>query len=340
RRVAVARTPAGLRFGRAAAGFEQVNALFHLTRARQYAARLGYGTLLDRRIRVDVSGMSGLDQSRFSPIDTTLSYGEGGVDDAEDADVLVHEYLHALAFAAAPGTNVGLERRTLDEANADYWAVVHSARLGGPGAFGREQVFNWDGHNEFWAGRWVITPKLYLRDRVGNMYLDADIWSATLWQIRAALPEGVADRLFLQHLYSYAPNLTMPQAARLFLQADTLLYDGAHAAAIYQRFDDRHILGTHVVVATGGVSADGSAGQVFNTEAFARGEAATFRRAFAAELTLLSATGAVVWRGQARANREEPVPAATLVPGLYLLRWQPIGGFGSGATGAARLLRR
>lgn len=322
RPVVAARTAAGLQFGRADAGFEQVNALFHLTRARQYLGQLGHGALHAQRIRVDASGLSGADQSRFSPLDTTLSYGEGGVDDAEDADVLVHEYGHALAFAAAPGTNVGLERRTLDEANADYWAAVHSARLGGANAFGREQLFNWDGHNEFWAGRWVISPKKYPHDLVGSMYLDADVWSATLWQIRAALPAVIADRLFLQHLYGYAPNLTMPQAASLFLQADTLLYGAAHAATIFQFFDDRHILGSHVVVGEeyDPLASDGI--RVWATDAFARGAAARVWAPTGAQLVLLNATGARVWEGRAGdANvpfRE--VPGHDLASGVYLLR--------------------
>lgn len=322
RPVVAARTAAGLQFTRSQAGFQQVNALFHLTQCREYVGRLGFGNLHHRCIRVDVSGMAGNDQSRFSPLDTTLSFGEGGVDDAEDADVLTHEYLHALAEAAAPNTNTGLERRTLDEANADYWAAAHSARLLGPHAYGAEQVYNWDGHNEFWAGRWVISPKLYPRDLVGSIYLDADVWSSTLWQIRQVLPDTIADRLFLQHLHAYAPNLTMPEAARLFLQADTLLYAAAHADTIYHFFDQRHILGNHNVVGLPTPRELPAAGaQVWATDAFARGEAARFRAPFGTDLCLLSVSGAVVWRGQATPDGETLIPARNLPPGVYVLRY-------------------
>lgn len=334
RPVAAAATATGLWFGRADAGFEQVNALYHLTRARQYLGQLGYGHLHQFPIRVDAHGLSGADQSRFSPIDTTLSFGEGGVDDAEDADVVVHEYLHALASLAAPGASASVERRTLDEGNADYWAAVHSARLGGPAAYGREQVFNWDGHNEFWGGRWVISSKLYPRDLAGNPYLDADVWSATLWQIRADLPAAAADRLFLQHLYAYTPTLTMPDAARLLLQADTLLYGAVHAAAIFRRFNERHILGTHVVVGEGELSEGAPTPVLRATDAFARGEAARFRAAQPVHLALLTATGAVVWQAKATADAEALIPGAGLAPGLYVLRWQTAAG-----AGAARLVR-
>jgi hypothetical protein len=333
RPVAAALTASGLQFTRAEAGFQQVNALFHLTQARQYLGDLGFGGLHPQAIRLDASGLSGADQSRFSPIDTTLSFGEGGVDDAEDADVVVHEYLHALAFAAAPNTNVGMERRTLDEANADYWAAVHSAQLGGPAAYGREQVFNWDGHNEFWAGRWVISPKRYPNDLQHNPYLDADVWSATLWQIRAAVPPVVADRIWLQHLYSYAPNLTMPEAAVLLLQADTLLYGAAHADTIFYFFERRHILGAPVVGTAPEVHS--AMALVFATDAFAHGETARFQSPQTAQLELMSVTGASVWRGAAPANQTVPIPGAGLRPGLYVLRWQTASG-----TGQARLLRQ
>ncbi len=325
RRVVAAPTATGLHFTRSQSGFQQVNAFYHLTRCRHYLARLGFAGLLDQRIRVDASGLGGADQSRFSPLDTTLAFGEGGVDDAEDADVVLHEYLHALAFAAAPGTNIGLERRTLDEGNADYWAAVHSAELGGPAAYGREQVFNWDGHNEFWPGRWVISPKLYPRNLVGNIYLDADVWSATLWQIRAALPPLVADRIWLQHLYSYAPNLTMPQAARLLLQADTLLYGGAHATTIFTYFDDRHILGNHVVVGVGGAvplaqTAPAAGLHVWATEDFAHGGTARVRAPPGARLVLLNAVGARIWSATTGPDGLLAVPAGPWPAGVYLLR--------------------
>lgn len=333
RAVVAAPTAAGLQFTRAQAGFQQVNALFHLTRCREYVNALGFDSLINQRVRVDVSGMSGADQSRFSPLDTTLSFGEGGVDDAEDADVLTHEYFHALGFAAAPNTNTGLERRTLDEANADYWAAAHSARLLGPNAYGAEQVYNWDGHNEFWAGRWVISPKIYPRDLVGSIYLDADIWSSTLWQIRQTIPDTIADRLFLQHLYAYAPNLTMSQAAMWLLQADTLLYGAAHADTIYHFFYERHILGNHNVVGLPGPAETLAGGaQLWASDAFARGEAARFRTPIDTDVWLLSATGAVVWRGHATAAHDMLIPARNLAPGLYVLR------FGAG-RGTARLVR-
>ena len=79
---------------------------------------LGFGALHDFPIRVDPQGTPE-DNSTFRFIGADKSsyiiFGRGGVDDAEDADVLVHEYGHALSNAASPSSNVGFERTALDE---------------------------------------------------------------------------------------------------------------------------------------------------------------------------------------------------------------------------------
>ncbi|MEZ4916786.1 MAG: hypothetical protein R2836_07345 [Chitinophagales bacterium] len=55
------------------------------------------------QISVDTHGNNGADNSFFSPATPLrLIFGEGGVDDAEDADVIIHEYGHAISHFAAP----------------------------------------------------------------------------------------------------------------------------------------------------------------------------------------------------------------------------------------------
>ena len=54
-----------------------------------------------------------------------LRFGKGGVDDAEDAEVILHEYGHALHFAQ--GFVFGSARAgAISEGFADYWAVTVS----------------------------------------------------------------------------------------------------------------------------------------------------------------------------------------------------------------------
>ncbi|MBW8051671.1 MAG: T9SS type A sorting domain-containing protein [Cytophagales bacterium] len=232
-------TTADLCYTRSDVCFEQVNIFYHINNYQDYLQSLGFDSLVNYQIKVDANGMSGADNSMFSSFSNLLSFGEGGVDDGEDADVIIHEYGHAISYSAAPNTNTGTQRKTLDEANADYLAASLSRSID---TSGWQKVFNWDGHNGFWSGRWVISNKHYPEDWVGGINQDADIWSATLMQIWEDIGRTDADRILLQSLYSYAPNLTFTQAAYLFLQADSLLYNGANYFVIYRRFRDRGIL--------------------------------------------------------------------------------------------------
>jgi len=235
-------------YTRAQDGFEDCNAFYHITRMRDHVHGLGFTDLMDYAIHVDAHALSGSDNSNFNAGHNPprLSFGEGGVDDAEDADVVVHEYGHAIMHSAAPGTNTGTERRAMDEAIGDYFAASYSRNESN---FRWADVFTWDGHNEYWAGRSTISTDHYPEDLQQNIYTDADIWSATLMQIWGDIGRNATDAIMLQAAYSFTSGMTMPQAAQAFLQADTLLFDGAHFGPIRQRMFNRGLLPWGVGVA-------------------------------------------------------------------------------------------
>jgi Zn-dependent metalloprotease len=228
-------------FTRAQDGFEDVNAYYHVNAIQQHMQQLGFADLVNYPIAIDVHALSGSDNSNFNPAFSPprLQFGEGGVDDAEDADVVVHEYGHAIMHSAAPNTNNGTQRKTLDEAVGDYFASSYSRAIS---SFRWEDVFTWDGHNEYWLGRSSVSSDHYPEDLQNNIYSDADIWSATLMQVWGDIGRDVTDAIMLQAAYSFSENMTMPQAALLFLQADTLLFNGAHFTPIRQRMFDRGLL--------------------------------------------------------------------------------------------------
>lgn len=230
-------------FNRSQTAFEDVNAFYHLNTYRDYVHSLGY-TLGDTLVIVDPHawGVTGSysDQSSFSPgwggDNPELLYGMGGVDDAEDADVLIHEYGHFLSYNAAPGTNVGNQRNSLDEGFGDYLAASYSAALSG---FNKSWVFNWDGPP--WSsnnngGRTVASSKMYSNNLSGGIYSNAPIWSTALMNINGEIGRTKTDRLIYETHYSYASNIKMEDAARLYLEADTLLYNGQHYCPIYKHF--------------------------------------------------------------------------------------------------------
>lgn len=233
-------------FTRSQYQFEDVNAFYHITEYQYYLQSLGFNNLVNYQIHVDAHALNGQDNSNFYPLSNPprLNFGEGGVDDAEDADVVLHEYTHAIQYSAAPNTNMGNERLALDEANGDYVASSYSKAIN---PFNWEKVFTWDGHNEYWAGRMTTSNKTYPNDLVSNLYIDAPIWSSTIMQINNDIGRLKTDKILFQSIYNYASNMSMADAAKLYLQADTLLYNGANYNPICNRFFNRGLINTCLV---------------------------------------------------------------------------------------------
>lgn len=236
-------------FTRDSTGFEQFMIVYHISNFAQYVENLGY-LEVNYSIQADPHALNGSDNSSFSffTFPPVLNFGIGGVDDAEDADVIIHEYGHALSYGITPGTNSGVERSAMDEAFGDYLAASHSKQFT---AFDVDLVFNWDGHNEFWGGRSVATNDFYPTDLEGDIYLDADIWSAALMAIQNAIGRENTDRILFQSMYNYASNMSMSQAAALLIEADDLLFSGTYKNTICQILSQRGLLNNCELVSTG-----------------------------------------------------------------------------------------
>ncbi len=221
--------------------FEDVNAFYHLNNYKTYWESLGFTDLATELILIDAHGNNGADNSFFTPTSPPrLVFGQGGVDDAEDADVIIHEYGHGLSHFASPNTNSGDERRALDEGFGDYLAFSYSRALTPFNAF---NVFSWDGHNEFWDGRVANSPKTALDIDLGQgIYYNGEIWSASLKDLRSALGKTITDQLAIEVMYYNMPNGTLSQAALNLFDADTALYNGIHSCDIFQVLFGRKFL--------------------------------------------------------------------------------------------------
>ncbi|MEM6261264.1 MAG: hypothetical protein AAGI38_02070 [Bacteroidota bacterium] len=237
-------------FKRDESGFEDVMAYYHIDSMQRYVQALGFTNLYNRPIDVDAHGRSD-DQSAFisNNGNSRLVFGEGGVDDAEDADVIIHEYGHALSFAAAPGSNSGNERRGLDEGLCDYFAAGYSFDIS---IFRWDEIFNWDGHNPFWPGRTVNSGLIYVPGSTGGLdiYTIGEMWASAMMQIRIEAGGTVADRLQLQALYASTPNMTLEDAAKNVLDADSLLFNKANEAVIKKHFCARNLLRGDICLVT------------------------------------------------------------------------------------------
>jgi hypothetical protein len=220
-------------FDRSQSGFEDVNVLYHITSFQQYIQTLGFN-LANYQIAADAHALNGDDNSLFSPATNPprLYFGIGGVEDAEDADVIVHEYCHALSHSAN-NSNIGDERRAIDEGLCDYFATSYSKSID---TFRWADMFTWDGHNEYWSGRSAAVTKRYPNDLSQSIHANGEIWSSALMQIWDEAGKTVTDQLMLQTLYALAPNMKMNQAARELIKADSIMFNGAHFCAIYHAF--------------------------------------------------------------------------------------------------------
>lgn len=145
-------------FTREPDGFEAVNTFWHIQESMEYINHtLGIALRpyqYSGGVQFDPQGLDGEDNSHYDSSTGQLAFGEGCVDDDEDADVIRHELGHGLHDWV---TNGGLSNLVdgLSEGFGDYWAQSYSRSLHQwqPGEPAYDWVYSWDGHNECWDGR-------------------------------------------------------------------------------------------------------------------------------------------------------------------------------------------
>ena len=232
--------------------FEQVMAYYWMTEAQKYIHSLGFGSSLppinnepqDARIN-----QLGADNSFETdhPKDE-LRFGKGGVDDAEDAEVILHEYGHAIH--QSQGFNFDSEENgAISEGFGDYWAVtvsdVVSQALRVPEQEPLPCVMDWDATSYTSTVphclRRLDTNLHYPADLNGEVHHDGQIWSRALWDIRQTLHNVKADKIILDGTNGYT-GTTMPDLANRTVATAQHLYGNAEAAAVRQAFVDRGIL--------------------------------------------------------------------------------------------------
>jgi len=232
--------------------FEQVMAYYWVTEAQKYIQSLGFGTSLraiDNRpqaVRIDQLGQDNSFATDHPK--NELRFGKGGVDDAEDAEVILHEYGHAIHFAQN-FSFASEQAGAISEGFGDYWAVtvadVVSKSLGVPEREPLPCVADWDSTSYTSTVphclRRVDTDLHFPADLNGEVHHDGQIWSRALWDIRQALGNVKADTIILQGSFAF-PGTTMPALANRTVAAAQQLYGTAAAKAVTRAFTDRGIL--------------------------------------------------------------------------------------------------
>ena len=192
-------------------------AYFHIDRTRAYADSLGLSKPLRRKPQKVLADAITDDNSFYSSQTHELVLGTGGVDDGEDADVIVHEYGHSLQDQASPGSLQKREGATMGEGFGDYVAAMMSALTTGGSPFDT-CIFDWDGISYSpdrapAAGspnRTYDVEKAERRCRK-EIHCVGEVWSSTLFGLRIALgndPQGhsIMDRVALESNFMLTPK--------------------------------------------------------------------------------------------------------------------------------------
>jgi Zn-dependent metalloprotease len=169
------------------------------------------------------------------------------VDDAEDAEVIVHEYGHSVQDSQVPGFGTNLESGSIGEGFSDYLAVaVTSWATGTPTLTPEACVADWDSVSYTSTVphclRRLDGTKHYPEDVRGEVHADGEIWSAALWDIRRALGDTKATTLIVEAQFAFAANTPFAAAAQATVAAAQRLYGPSAAQATRAAFSARGLL--------------------------------------------------------------------------------------------------
>jgi Zn-dependent metalloprotease len=231
-------------FPRSNVNFLEVMAYFHIDRFQRYLQGLGFDKVLNRRIEVNVRG-TGADSSYYDVADKSLVFGLGGTFDAEDAEIIIHEYGHAIQDDQVPGFGQSEDSRAMGEGFGDFLAASFFAdskpeRL-------KLTFASWDGITQTHGTK---PPGLRRLDSVKRIpfnlvhlpHDDGEIWSASLWQLRITLGREIAERLAIAHHDFLTRSASFSDAGNALIQADKKLYNGANEAVIRGILEHRGII--------------------------------------------------------------------------------------------------
>lgn len=173
-------------FTRSDPRFEATMAYAHVDRFQRYIQRLGFTGAAAANAEpqtVITVPVYGFDNAFYQAGLDLLLFGNGGVDDAEDAEVILHEYGHAVLDDQVPGLTGSAEGGAIHEGFGDFLAAAFYARISG--GFQDTCVADWDATSYSTEDppclRRLDTAKRYPDDMVGQVHADGEIWSAFLW---------------------------------------------------------------------------------------------------------------------------------------------------------------
>jgi subtilisin-like proprotein convertase family protein len=235
--------------------FNDAMTYFQIDQNQRYMQSLGFTGatgIQEGPIGTDTDGFQGADNSFYQPSSNRMSFGHGCVDDSEDADVMLHEYGHAINHSINPSWSGG-DTGAMGEGFGDYWAGSYSWSTLNGSTHHPTWVFSWDGHgagNLCWPGR--------IMDAFGALYVHAttygahqsipggfqsdELWSTPLFQTLLSLtgmsyPRSDVDAIILEAQFGLGSGLKMRDMANAIIATAGLLHPGEpHADEFTAKF--------------------------------------------------------------------------------------------------------
>ncbi len=218
------------RFGRANGMFEQVSAYYALDTLQAYIQNLGFTDVNAEAQKIHTNDIPD-DNSFYDPSSDLIVTGTGGVDDAEDLEVVWHEYGHAVQDDQVPSFGTTHQAASMGEGFGDYLAVTMSQKNSPdtnktPWAC----VMDWD------STSYTSTEPHCLRrtdlnwtfpdHRNDEIHAAGQIWSRALWDMNQSLGRAVANKIILEAQFAFTPGITMPNAAKTTIETAAALFPG------------------------------------------------------------------------------------------------------------------
>lgn len=244
----VTETGTNFNYNRSQAGFEETMLYYHIDRSQRYIQTLGFVDVNNRQIRVDAHGCTE-DNSWHVGFPAGAGYlkmCDGGADGGEDADIILHEYGHAIQDNQNPGAFDGAEGGAIGEGFGDYWATS-SFRAESWAAGWNEACFaEWDWLNDaegrnpsFTDCSRNVANTLVFTGVTTEIHADGEFWSGALWDALQQLGKTTADRLALQSHFNMPTNPSFKDGADAVMGADRQLFGGTHLKALCDIFQNR-----------------------------------------------------------------------------------------------------
>ncbi len=228
--------------------FCEVMVYYHIDSCQRFIQELGFQNVCNKQIKVNAYAEG---TGSYFDFDTKeIVFAAGEPPDAEDADIIIHEYAHAILDDQMPYLSLTDEGCAIDQGFADFLAACFFSEENG--GFNREAVGDWNGIGmKQHCVRRVDCEKYYPENFLGVRRCDADgeIWSAALWDLYLVLGGNSEDKD--KRLKARNRSITLVIASHLYLNPLSKFIDGAEAIItankhLYKGIDDEKIRGVLV----------------------------------------------------------------------------------------------